>query len=260
MILALAGNPYFDYAPGLFALGSRSGARFGLGATQTQLNVGAGVTAAVSLPALISGDAQQRVNAAAAVGGSTALAIMGPAMAAGPWGIAVAGAIVGIQLLSGKIAHLFTGCGQVCVQDTTLVNQADTLIQQIGSTYWNTPVRNKSFQAWTLQQLTGVFDLVQQKVGLQKSATERLTRKGGAPWCAANNLAIGVDNVIAPTPTNHFGRCGGWLDVVYDPISLDPDVVPDDSIEGAAATLGIPAGYAFPALAAALVLTGVLLL
>ena len=167
-----------------------------------------------------------------------ALQIMGPAAATGPIGLAIGASALAITLLSGKIAHLITGCGQVCIDDTNIVNQADQLVQQIGSQYWNTQVRTKSFQAWTLQQLQDIFAQVSQKVGLQKSATERLTRGGGAPWCAANNLAIGVDNVVTPNPTNHLGRCGGWLDVVYDPIAQDPDVI-DNPVADVAQSIGL---------------------
>jgi hypothetical protein len=177
---------------------------------------------------------QAIITGATSAASKAALAIMGPAAAGGPVGLAIGAAALAITALSGKIAHLITGCGQVCIDDTNIVNQADQLIQQIGSQYWNTAVRTVSFQQWTLQQLQDIFAQVSQKVGLQKSATERLTRGGGAPWCAANHLAIGVDNVVTPNPTNHFGRCGGWLDVVYDPLASDPDVVPDSAAVGQA--------------------------
>lgn len=260
MILALTGNPFYDYVAPVRRRGAgarRDTLRYGLGATQGQLNAGALVAGAAAVPTLVSGTAEQRVAAVAAVGGSTALAIMGPAMAAGPWGLAVAGAVVGISLLAGKIGHLITGCGDVCVQATQVVNQAQDYVQEIIDLYWKTPVRTKSYQAWVLGQLNQIFAQVQEMLSRlgpvgEKSLKERFTRGGGAPWCAANNLSIGPG-------------CGGWWDKAYDPVANDAGVVDDSDpiTTGAAAvaqTLGIPANYALPALAAALVLTGVLLL
>lgn len=183
---------------------------------------------------------QAIITGATSAASKAALAIMGPAAAAGPVGLAIGAAALAITALSGKIAHLITGCGQVCINDTNVVNQADQLVQQIAGQYWNTPTRTKSFQQWTLQQLDAIFAQVQQNVGLQKSATERLTRGGGAPWCAANNLAIGVNDVVPRNAQNPLGRCGGWLDGTYDPIAQDPDVVPDASVvEQAASSIGL---------------------
>jgi hypothetical protein len=171
---------------------------------------------------------QQIIAGVTGAAGKAALAIMGPAAAAGPIGLAVGGAMLAITALSGTIAHLISGCGQVCVNDTNIVNQADVLIQQLKAAYWNTNPRTVGFQKWTLQQMDAIFAQVQQNVGLQKSATERLTRGGGAPWCAANNLPIGPD-------------CGGWYDTVYDPIAHDANTIPDPpdtSIGSTIANLG----------------------
>ena len=174
------------------------------------------------------GDAtQQMVTGITSAAGKAALQIMGPAAAGGPIGLAVGGAMLAITLLSGKIAHLITGCGQVCIQDTATVNQAEDLVQQLSQAYWNTTPRTVGFQKWTLQQLDAIFAQVKQTVGLEKSWTERLTRGGGAPWCAANGLAIGVMDVVPRNAANPFGMCGGWYDTVYDPIAHDTNVIPD---------------------------------
>lgn len=190
--------------------------------------------------AVIGGNPAQIISSGASGAGAIALALLPAGAATGPIGLAITGAVLAISALSSKIAHLISGCGQACIHDTSIVNQADQMIQQIGAQYWNTAVRTASFQAWTLQQLGQIFAQVQQNVNLAKSATERLTRGGGASWCKSNGLAIGVDNVVPPNPTNHLGRCGGWYDVVYDPIANDPDVVADSSI--AAITASLPGG------------------
>lgn len=187
-------------------------------------------------------------SAAAIVTGATsaaskaALAILGPSAAAGPVGLAIGAAAVAITALSGTIAHLISGCGQVCVDATNIVNQEDGLMQQIVSAYWSTPTRTVSFQQWTLQQLNALFQQTSQMlaplgaVGAE-SAKERLTRGYDSPWCVSNHLAVGVNNVVPPNPqTNPLGRCGGWYDVYYDPIAADPAVVPDASIASTVAS------------------------
>jgi len=160
--------------------------------------------------------------------------ILGPAAAAGPVGLAIGTAVIAVSLLAGKIAHLISGCGQVCIKATDIVNQEDQYVKQIGAAYWNTPVRVKSFQTWTLQQLDAVFQQTIQMLAPlgavgEKSIKERLTRGYPSPWCANNNLAVGVDNVVPANAMNPLGRCGGWYDVTYDPIANDPDVQPDSA-------------------------------
>ena len=188
------------------------------------------------------------ITTVASTASKLALQIMGPAAAGGPIGLAIGSAALAITLLSGKIAHLISGCGQVCVEATSIVNEADLAVQQIGSTYWNTAVRTKGFQKFTLDQLTQLFGQVQGMLSQlgpvgEKSAKERLQRGYAAPWCVSNNLAVGVDNVVPPNPTNHLGRCGGWIDVVYDPIANDPDVVADPpAIATAAESIGLTTG------------------
>lgn len=220
-------------------------ARRGMGSlTTTAITSGGQVGGAV-----VSGNTAGIISAGASGAGAIALALMPAAVATGPIGLAITGAVVAISALSGKIAHLISGCGQVCVQATSIVNEADQAVQQIGSAYWNTAVRTKAFQQYTLGQLDQIFAQVQQMLAQlgtvgAKSAQERFTRGGGAPWCASNNLAIGVDNVVAPNATNHLGRCGGWYDVVYDPIANDSGIASDASLAGAVSSvtsaLGLP--------------------
>jgi hypothetical protein len=198
-------------------------------------------------PVNLAGLGIEQQSAAAIVSGATktasslALAIMGPAAAAGPVGLAIGAAALAITALSGTIGHLISGCGQVCVNATNIVNQEDTLIQQIVAAYWSTPTRTASFQAWTLQQLDSLFtqtvNMLQPlgSVGAE-SIKERLTRGYDSPWCVSNHLAVGVNNVVAPSITNPLGRCGGWYDVYYDPIANDPDVVPDASVAASVAS------------------------
>lgn len=167
---------------------------------------------------------QGQINQGAALGGAagsaTLVAILGPAAAAGPIGIAIGGAVIAIQALSGKISHLINGCGDACVQATAIVNEAETYVEQISAAYWQAPTRTKSFQTWTLQQLDAIFAQVVTLCGKipgdpgRKCVQERLTRGFQAPWCTAANLPIGP-------------QCGGWYDVTYDPIMHDPAVQPD---------------------------------
>jgi hypothetical protein len=184
---------------------------------------------------------QAIITGATSAASKIALQIMGPAAASGPVGLAIGLSALAITALSGKIAHLISGCGQVCIDATNIVNQEDQYVLQIAQAYWNTPTRTKSFQQWTLQQLDSIFQQTAQMLAPlgdvgAKSARERLTRGYAAPWCVSNHLAVGVDNVVDPSPTNPLGRCGGWYDVTYDPIANDPDVVPDSSVAVQAAT------------------------
>ncbi len=235
-------------------------------ATQGQLDNSAIGSDAGFAASLVGGSTQSQVSAGAAAAGATTLAILGPAAAAGPIGIAIGGAVLAIQMLSGKIAHLISGCGETCVQATQIVNEAESYVEQIASSYWQTPTRTKAFQTWTLQQLDSVFNQVRGLCGKIPGQAgvdcvqQRLTRGFVPPWCKSNDLAVGVDNVVAPNLNNILGRCGGWYDVTYDPIAKDPGVQPDPtpSADVAAAlqsvASSVPGGYG------TLVIAGVALL
>lgn len=193
--------------------------------------------------AAATGSTQQQINAGAALGGAGLLAILGPSAAAGPIGLAVAGGVVAIQALSGKISHLISGCGSSCTQATSIVNEADTYVQQIASAYWQTPIRPKVFQQWTLDQIEGIFQQIRNlcdpgKLGDagRRCISERLVRGGSAPWC--------------PTGTG----CD-WYTVTYDPIANDagvtPDPGPEQLVSSAVASVAhvVPGGYGTMAVA-----------
>lgn len=184
-------------------------------------------------------------GATAAAGGTVstlvALHIMSASAAAGPIGIAIGGAVVAIGVLSGKIAHLINGCGDACVQATAIVNEADTYVQQIASAYWQVPHRTVGFQKWTLQEMDKIFDQVRALCGKipgdpgRKCVQERLTRGFRPPWCKDSSVPL--------------SQCGGWLDVTYDPIAMDPGVQPDPGpVDVLTAGIGqltkaLPGGY-----------------
>lgn len=172
----------------------------------------------------------QQVNLGATAVSTTVLAILGPAAAAGPIGIAIGGAVLAIGALSGKIAHLIDGCGESCTYATEVVNQAGALVEQIKSAYWQAPIRTRSFQKWTLDQLGIIFAKIRTlcdpaKLGDAgtRCINERLVRGAHAPWCPADGPAC------------------DFYTVTYDPIANDPGVSPDPaSVEGiVAAVTGI---------------------
>jgi hypothetical protein len=184
---------------------------------------------------------QQQISSGAKLGGAAATATvaawLGPAAAAGPIGIAIGGAVLAITALSGTIAHLISGCGDACTQATAIVNEAETYVQQIASAYWGTPVRTKSFQAWTLAQLDDIFNQVRGLCGRipgdpgVRCVQERLTRGFRPPWCTDSSIPLSA--------------CGGWYDVTYDPIARDPGVQADPTPVGelAATLASVPGGY-----------------
>lgn len=182
-----------------------------------------------------SGNTAGEVSSGGALAGASLLAYLGPAAAAGPVGLAIAGAVAAISMLSGTIAHLIDGCGSGCTQAAAIVNQADTYVQQIAEAYWQAPQRTKSLQTYTLAQLDAVFNKVRTLCGQipgkpgQDCVQQRLVRGFVPPWCTANGLAVGVNDVVSPNINNVLGRCGGWYDVTYDPIASDPGVEPDPS-------------------------------
>jgi hypothetical protein len=193
-----------------------------------------------------------QVSQDAKLGGAGATAIvaswLGPAAAAGPIGIAIGGAVLAITALSGQIAHLISGCGDQCTAATQVVNQADVIVQQIASAYWQAPTRTKSFQAWTLAQMDDIFNQVRTLCGKiggdpgQRCVQERLQRGFRPPWCTDSSVPL--------------SQCGGWYDVTYDPIARDPAVIPDpvplDSVTGGLKSLfgsGSGGGYLVPLVA-----------
>lgn len=219
-------------------------------ATQQQLDsqaISSGSNFAASLASPTASTAQQ-VSAGGSAVGSAALSALGPEAAAGPYGIAIGAAVAAISALSGVISKLINGCGSGCTQATAIVNQADTYVQQIGTAYWQAPQRTVSLQQYTLQQLDTIFAQVRTLCGQIPGqpgidcVQQRLVRGFVPPWCTANGLAVGINDVVSPNITNVLGRCGGWYDVTYDPIAQDPGVVADpvtSSVDSVASALGI---------------------
>lgn len=203
--------------------------------TQDQLNAnaaGSGVGFAAQFGP--GGSTQGEVAAGAGFAGSTVLAILGPAAAAGPIGLAIGAGVAAITLLSGKIAHLINGCGDACVQATSIVNEAETYVKGISDAYWQTPTRTKSYQAWVLGQLDSIFSQVRTLCGKiggdpgTRCVQERLVRGFRPPWCTDSNVPL--------------SQCGGWYDVTYDPIANDAGVVADPPTSGVSAGLAAVAG------------------
>jgi hypothetical protein len=245
MIVALSGNPYFDYSPGLFSFAD-NGARFGLGAAPT-----AGQLVAAGATGATTGLATKSLIAGSVAGGLATAALFDPEPISKAI-LAISAAFVGPLMQA-----VNRGCGNTCIVASQAANQATVTADQIKQQYWATPTpRPKSLQQAALTALSNIANALQQACSDpalgdagKRCISERLVEGGSAPWCPN-------------------GGCDFWT-TYYRPIERDPNVVDDTNpvasltaaAQSGAAALGIPANYAVPAaLALALVLTGVLLL
>lgn len=230
MILALSGNPFYDYAPPLF--GDRSsGACFGLGAAPT-----ASALIGASAQGLSTGLTTKSTVAGTIAGGLAVAALYDPEPISKAI-LAISAAFVGPL-----ISMVNRGCGQTCIVATQAANAAADASSQVKAQYWGAPApRPKSLQQAALTALTNIANALKQACSDpslgdagKRCISERLVRGG------ANDFWAGL----------------------YDPIANDPDVVDDATatVSGVATSLGIPSSLAVPAaIAAALILVGVLL-
>ena len=214
-------------------------------------------------------------TSAATTGLSIYAALVATGSAAGPIGAAIGGVIA----LGVAIDKLVQGCGQTCIEATSVVNQIEPLLSQNVHNYVSQPVRTQSMQTAALGVFTGAWNQVLQMCGnpqlaqagrncisqRQQGACAYKTSPGG--W--AQN-ASGVWVYTFPGANGSGSACWNWFVGYSDPIANDPDVQPDSALSsstaasatGSAGSTGSPAtstNYT-PLILAAAVLAGVLLL
>ena len=171
---------------------------------------------------------------------SAGAAIASAAPLAGPAApfVAIGGLIVSFLGQMG----VGSGCGQTCVLSTQYANQAEALLRQNITTYFNLPVpRAASAQAAALQNFATIWsDYTQQAsnpaLGAQGQQSIAERAAGGCQWKQPASS-------VPPWGTPAAGECWNWDNGYRAPIADDPNVAPDET-----ATAANPAAYAASAL------------
>jgi len=137
--------------------------------------------------------------------------------------------LVGVGI---AIANLFKGCGQSCIQATSIVTQAQSILAQMLATYVATPVRYASVQA----QALAIFDQTWQSVlascgnpqlgaAGQRCITDR--QAGACVWKASPG-GWNADGTYTSWGAAGSGTsCWNWFSGIRDMIANDPFVQPD---------------------------------
>lgn len=165
---------------------------------------------------------------------STAAVLTGTILG-GPLGGAIAGVIAQIGV---AIANAFSGCGQTCVQATTIANQVEPILQQNLDAYMSAPIHYASLQAGALNNFTGAWNALQQACSSpslaaagQRCITDR--QAGACTWKASpggwNQDASGTWTYTNWGAAGSGSACWNWFVGYHDPIANDPTVVPDPS-------------------------------
>jgi len=186
------------------------------------------------------GMGQSAANSAesiAAAGASTTAGILGALAAATPAALAsgIGAAVVGVIALGIAISKLFSGCGNTCVEATSIVNQAGPILLQNLQAYLSASVRTASLQAAALNNFTTTWNAIVAACGnpslgtagqncisqRQQGACAYHTSPGG--WQQTN----GVWTYVYPGANGSGTACWNFFVGYHDPIANDPDVQPD---------------------------------
>lgn len=137
---------------------------------------------------------------AAAVGGTSSLfTLLGVSALAGPVGIAVGGIVAAAAAIAGVLG-VGSGCGQTCVQATSIVNQAEPILRQNLAAY----------QSGQIDQATAIsnYNQVWQSV---------LTACAAIPGVAGQNC-VGDRQQGACHYKDATGNCWNWYVGYYVPL------------------------------------------
>jgi hypothetical protein len=187
------------------------------------------------------------ISSLVAAGASTTTGILGALSAvatggslAGPIGLAIAG-VAAIALVLVKI---FSGCGQTCVEATTIANQVGDALTTNLNQYLSAPIHYASMQAAALNNFDTAWAALVQACGnaqlaaagqncisqRQEGACSYKAQAGGWVQDASGNWSY--------TPWGAEGSgtsCWNYFVGMRDPIANDPTVVPDP-VAGAASS------------------------
>jgi len=138
-------------------------------------------------------------------------------------------ALVGVGI---AIANLFKGCGQSCIQATSIVTQAQSILAQMLATYVSTPVRYASVQAAALATFDSTWSAVLTACGNpqlgaagQHCITDR--EEGACTWKASPGGWNSDGSYTSWGPAGSGTSCWNWFSGIRDMIASDPFVQPD---------------------------------
>lgn len=138
-------------------------------------------------------------------------------------------ALVGVGI---AIANLFKGCGNSCVQATSIVTQAQSILAQMLDTYVNTPVRYASVNAQALALFDSTWQSVLTACGNpqlgaagQHCITDR--QRGACTWKASPGGWNPDGTYTSWGPAGSGTSCWNWFNGIRDMIANDPFVQPD---------------------------------
>ncbi len=208
---------------------------------------------------------EQQINQISAIASTGASATVGILVAmgtlTGPVGAAIAGVIAVAQLL----VSVFHGCGETCVEATTIVNQVEPILQQNLATYLASPVHTTSLQAAAMNNFQTAWNAVVQNcqnpqllsagtncvAERQQGSCAYKTSPGG--WQQASD---GSWTYVYPGANGSGSACWNWFVGYLDPIQNDPTVVPDSVATSTAAGTGVAQTGAGPDLTPLLLIGG----
>ena len=183
----------------------------------------------------------QQISAIASTGASATVGILvAMGTIAGPVGAAIGGLIGVGQLLVG----VFKGCGQTCVEATSIVNQVEPVLAQNLETYVASPVRTVSMQAAAINNFETAWNAVVQNCNNPQllSAGQNCIKDREQGSCAYKTSpggwqqSNGVYTYQYPGANGSGSACWNWFIGYHDPIANDPDVQPDTAATGSTST------------------------
>jgi hypothetical protein len=184
---------------------------------------GMGDAATATQATQIAGSAASPV--VSAVAGTSVASILGVSTAVA---IPIIGAaIAGVTLLAVDLIKN-SGCGQTCIETSQWANQAEPVLQQNIQAYFSNPApRSQSQQNAALANFDAVWARLVQMCSDPSTgdAGKRCIsdRQSGACTWHQSTAWVSLNIPGEPQP----GECWNWWSGYRDPISSDPDVVPD---------------------------------
>lgn len=168
----------------------------------------------------------QTVSTGAATTGTLIAALSGAGSLAGPIGSAVG-------VVAGLLVQVFQGCGNTCVEATSIVNQVEPILAQNLTAYLSEPVHYASLQAAALNNFDTAWAAVVQNCSNPAlgSAGQNCVSDRQRGSCAYKTSPGGWNGkTFTGAGANGSGStCWNWFVGYRDPIANDPNVVPDPS-------------------------------
>ena len=177
----------------------------------------------------------QTIAGIAATTATTTTGILAALGTFGALGGPVTAAVAGIVAIGVALANLFSGCGQTCVEATSLANQAGALIDQAFYAYMGSPVHYASMQAAYLNLFDGTWNALVKACSNPQlgAAGQRCISDRQQGSCAYKTSPGGWQQTGSGWAYVDYGANGSgttcWNSFVgrRDPVANDPTVVPD---------------------------------